>query len=83
MYRALLDPADIVQDPAFPDATGSASSQRVCSACHDEVNASVPSRLYGMRATSMERIDVDQERLVIPGHLSRRQSSSQLSDLAE
>ncbi|KAJ7507673.1 FYVE-domain-containing protein, partial [Mycena galericulata] len=83
MYRALLDPADIVQDPTFPEAAASASSQRVCSACHDEVNASVPSRLYGMRATSMERIDVDQERLVIPGNLSRRQSSSQLSDLAE
>ncbi|KAJ7742474.1 FYVE-domain-containing protein, partial [Mycena maculata] len=84
MYRALLDPADIVQDPAFPEAAASASSQRVCSACHDEVNASVPSRLYGMRATSMERIDVDQERLVIPGgRLTRRQSSSQLSDLAD
>ncbi|KAF7352895.1 Ankyrin unc44 [Mycena venus] len=83
VYRALLDPSDIVQDPAFPDTTASASSQRVCSSCHDEVNASVPSRLYGLRATSMERIEVDQQRLSIPGHLSRRQSSSQLSDLAE
>ncbi|KAF7301382.1 Ankyrin unc44 [Mycena indigotica] len=84
MYRALLDPSDIVQDPAFPETGASASSQRVCSSCHDEVNASVPSRLYGLRATSMERIEVDQERLSIPGrNLSRRQSSSQLSDLAE
>ncbi|KAJ6629117.1 hypothetical protein B0H10DRAFT_1776834, partial [Mycena sp. CBHHK59/15] len=83
VYRALLDPSDIVQDPAFPEATASASSQRVCLACHDEVNASVPSRLYGLRATSMERIEVDQGRLSIPGHLSRRQSSSQLSDLAD
>ncbi|KAJ7228783.1 FYVE-domain-containing protein, partial [Mycena pura] len=84
MYRALLDPADIVQDPAFAEVGGSASSQRVCSSCHDEVNASVPSRLYGMRATSMERIEVNQERLSIPGgHPTRRQSSSQLSDLAE
>ncbi|KAJ7068152.1 hypothetical protein C8F01DRAFT_1334775, partial [Mycena amicta] len=84
MYRALLDPSDIVQDPTFPEASASASSQRVCSSCHDEVNASVPSRLYGLRATSMERIEVDQERLSIPGrNLSRRQSSSQLSDLAE
>ncbi|KAJ7276280.1 hypothetical protein B0H12DRAFT_12281 [Mycena haematopus] len=83
VYRALLDPSDIVQDPAFPEGTASASSQRVCASCHDEVNASVPSRLYGMRATSMERIEVDQQRLSIPGHLSRRQSSSQLSDLAE
>ncbi|KAJ7095261.1 FYVE-domain-containing protein, partial [Mycena belliarum] len=83
MYRALLDPSDIVQDPLFPDTTASASSQRVCSSCYDEVNASVPSRLYGMRATSMERIEVDQQRLSIPGQLSRRQSSSQLSDLAE
>lgn len=31
----------------------------------------------------MERIVVDQEQLTIPGHLSRQQSSSQLSDLAE
>ncbi|KAJ7667873.1 FYVE-domain-containing protein, partial [Mycena polygramma] len=83
VYRALLDPSDIVQDPTFPETTASASSQRVCSSCYDEVNASVPSRLYGMRATSMERIEVDQQRLSIPGHLSRRQSSSQLSDLAE
>ncbi|KAJ6516018.1 hypothetical protein C8R45DRAFT_1087145 [Mycena sanguinolenta] len=84
VYRALLDPSDIVHDPAFPEGTASASSQRVCSSCHDEVNASVPSRLYGMRATSMERIEVDQQRLLSPGHhLSRRQSSSQLSDLAE
>ncbi|KAF7332129.1 Ankyrin unc44 [Mycena kentingensis (nom. inval.)] len=84
MYRALLDPSDIVQDPSFPEATASASSQRVCSSCHDEVNGSVPSRLYGLRATSMERIEVNQERLSIPGrNLSRRQSSSQLSDLAE
>jgi hypothetical protein len=51
--------------------------------CYDEVNASVPSRLRGTRTTSMERIVVDQERLTIPGNLSRRQSSSQLSDLAE
>ncbi|CAK5275708.1 unnamed protein product [Mycena citricolor] len=86
VYRALLDPADIVQDPAIPEATAhaSSSSQRVCQNCYDQVNASVPSRLYGLRATSMERIEVDQQRLSIPGrHLSRRQSSSQLSDLAE
>lgn len=31
----------------------------------------------------MERIVVDQERLTIPGHPSRGQSSSQLSDLSE
>nr|GAT54053.1 ankyrin unc44 [Mycena chlorophos] len=84
MYRALLDPSDIVQDPSFPETSASASSQRVCSSCHDQVNASVPSRLYGLRATSMERIEVDSQRLSIPGrNLSRRQSSSQLSDLAE
>lgn len=47
--------------------------------CYDEANATVPSRLQ----TSMERIVVDQARLSIPGNLSRTQSSSQLSDLAE
>jgi hypothetical protein len=51
--------------------------------CYDEANATVPSRLQGARGTSMERIVVDQARLSIPGNLSRMQSSSQLSDLAE
>uniref|UniRef100_A0A0W0FCF6 RING-type domain-containing protein n=1 Tax=Moniliophthora roreri TaxID=221103 RepID=A0A0W0FCF6_MONRR len=40
----------------------------------------IPSRLQGMRATSMERVFIDQERLTIPSH---GESSSQLSDLAE
>jgi len=31
----------------------------------------------------MERIVVGQERLTVPGAVTRRQSSSQLSDLAE
>jgi hypothetical protein len=73
----------VVQDPVFPDPQSSASSLRVCSACYDEVNAGVPGRLRGSSSTSMERIVVDQARLTIPGHLSRRDSSSQLSDLAE
>jgi len=82
-HRALLDPSDVVQDPSFPDSTSTASSHRVCLSCYDEVNATVPTRLQGTRTTSMERIVVDQERLSIPGHQSRRQSSSQLSDLSE
>jgi len=72
-----------VQDPAFPDAQASGSSLRVCSSCYDEVNAGVPTPLRGSTTTSMERIVVDQARLTIPGQLSRRDSSSQLSDLAE
>ncbi|KAH7924028.1 ankyrin [Leucogyrophana mollusca] len=80
-HRALLDPSDIVHDPAFPDPTASSSSQRVCMSCHDEVNASIPSRFQ--TSSVMERIVVDQGRLMAPGHLTRRQSSSQLSDLAE
>lgn len=36
-----------------------------------------------MGTASMDRIFVDQERLNNPGHLSRRQTSLQLSDLAE
>ncbi|KAJ7591175.1 hypothetical protein C8J56DRAFT_1003730 [Mycena floridula] len=81
--KSLLDPAEIVQDPSFTDPAASTSSQRVCQACHDEVSASVPDRLRGMGANSMERVFIEQDRLSIPGHLSRRQSSSQLSDLAE
>ena len=67
----------------FPDSQASASSLRVCRTCHEEVNAGVPGRLRGSSSISMERIVVDQARLTIPGHLSRRDSSSQLSDLAE
>jgi hypothetical protein len=33
--------------------------------------------------SSIERIVIDEERLTVPGHLSRVQSSSQLSDLTE
>ncbi|KAF8076260.1 hypothetical protein FPV67DRAFT_1558766 [Lyophyllum atratum] len=82
-HRLLLDPSDIVHDPVSPEIQASASSQRVCQTCFDEVNAGVPGGLSGSRTTSMERIVVDQARLTIPGHLTRRQSSSQLSDLAE
>ncbi|KAF9469007.1 hypothetical protein BDZ94DRAFT_1245146 [Collybia nuda] len=82
-FRCLLDPSEIVHDPGIPETQVSTTSQRVCQTCYDEVNASVPGRLLGSRTTSMERIVVDQARLTIPGHLSRRQSSSQLSDLAE
>jgi FYVE zinc finger len=81
-YRALLDPSDVVQDPACPEGPSTASSHRVCHSCYDEVTATVPSAL-GVGTTSMERIVVGQERLSIPGNLSRRQSTSQLSDLSE
>ncbi|KAI3612466.1 ankyrin unc44 [Moniliophthora roreri] len=79
-YRALLDPSDMVHEPGFTDSSASSSSQRVCQSCFAEVNGTVPSRLQGMRATSMERVFIDQERLTIPSH---GESSSQLSDLAE
>ncbi|KAG6817214.1 hypothetical protein H0H87_011572 [Tephrocybe sp. NHM501043] len=81
--RLLLDPSDIVHDPAFPEVQASASSQRVCESCFEEANAGVPARLLSTRNMSMERIFVDQARLSVPGRLTRRQSSSQLSDLAE
>ncbi|KAF5393644.1 hypothetical protein D9757_000137 [Collybiopsis confluens] len=96
-HRALLDPSDIVHEPGNP-ATSingegssrtvgvSSSSHRVCQNCFEEVTGSVPSGIQGIRATTMERVfvDLDQERqrLTIPNQ-SRRQSSSQLSDLAE
>ncbi|KNZ73817.1 Putative E3 ubiquitin-protein ligase C36B7.05c [Termitomyces sp. J132] len=82
-HRLLLDPSDIIHDPAFPESQTSASLQRVCQNCFEQANAGVPSRLLGGRDTSMERIFVDQAHLTIPGRLTRRQSSSQLSDLAE
>ncbi|KAI9467221.1 FYVE zinc finger-domain-containing protein [Lactarius psammicola] len=80
-YRVLLDPSEIVQDPTFNDSSASTSSQRVCQSCYDAVNVTVPSRFRDNGASSMERIFVDQARLSVPS-LSR-ETSSQLSDLAE
>lgn len=77
----MLDPADVVHDPMLPEIPAPAANHRVCQSCHEEVNNSIPNRLN--HASTMERIVVDQERLTIPGSLTRRQSSSQLSDLAE
>lgn len=77
----MLDPVDVIHDPMLPEIPAPAASHRVCQSCHEEVNNSVPNRLN--HASTMERIVVDQERLTIPGSLTRRQSSSQLSDLAE
>ncbi|KAF5370028.1 hypothetical protein D9758_001168 [Tetrapyrgos nigripes] len=82
--RRHVDPSDIVHEPGYiPNGGASSSSQRVCQNCFEEVNGTLPGRVAGIRAGSMERVFVDQERLNVPGHLTRRQSSSQLSDLAE
>ncbi|KAG1833009.1 hypothetical protein EV424DRAFT_1342041 [Suillus variegatus] len=82
-HRALLDPSVIVRDPVFPESAASSSTQRVCQGCHDEINASLPTRFSGSTSSTMERIVVDQRRLMAPGQLHRQESSSQLSDLAE
>ncbi|KII94682.1 hypothetical protein PLICRDRAFT_96167, partial [Plicaturopsis crispa FD-325 SS-3] len=70
VQEALLDPSDVVQDPAFPDGASHPTSH-------------LPPGLRGSRTTSMERIVIDQGRLSVPTHLTRAQSSSQLSDLAD
>ena len=77
----MLDPADVVRDPMSLEVTSPAASHRVCHSCHEQVTNNIPSRLH--QTSALERIVVDQERLTIPGSLTRRQSSSQLSDLAE
>ncbi|KAJ8464010.1 hypothetical protein ONZ51_g9875 [Trametes cubensis] len=82
LYRALLDPSDIVHDPSFPESSVVATQQRVCRNCYEEATATVPSGLHTSRTNSMERIFIDQARLSIPSP-TRAQSSSQLSDLAE
>lgn len=82
-HRALLDPSVIVRDPVFPESVASSSTQRVCQGCNDEINASLPTRFSGSTSSTMERIVVDQRRLMAPGQLHRQESSSQLSDLAE
>ncbi|KIJ04596.1 hypothetical protein PAXINDRAFT_141843 [Paxillus involutus ATCC 200175] len=82
-HRVLLDPSEIVHDPAFSEPTASSSSQRVCQCCFDEHAASVPERFRSSGSSAIERIIVDQSRLTAPGQLGRQDSSSQLSDLAE
>ncbi|KAF7433187.1 hypothetical protein PC9H_005136 [Pleurotus ostreatus] len=82
-FRALLDPSDIVHDPMLPDLVSSSSSQRVCQNCNDVVSASVPGGLHASRTSTIERIVVEQTMLAIPSHMSRNDSSSQISDLAD
>ncbi|KAL4264569.1 hypothetical protein AB1N83_004346 [Pleurotus pulmonarius] len=52
---------------------------------HDPMlpDASVPSGLHASRTSTIERIVVEQTMLAIPSHMSRNDSSSQISDLAD
>ena len=79
----MLDPADVVlnPDPLMTEVPLPTTLHRVCRSCYQEVSDNIPSRLH--RASPIGRIVVDQEHLAIPGSLARRESSSQLSDLAE
>ncbi|CAL1701431.1 unnamed protein product [Somion occarium] len=81
-FRALLDPSDIVQDPAALELSSRPSSQRVCQSCYEEVTATVPVGLHASRTNAMERIVIDQRRLSIPSP-TNGDTSSQISDLAE
>ncbi|EIW82417.1 hypothetical protein CONPUDRAFT_72656 [Coniophora puteana RWD-64-598 SS2] len=78
----LLDPSDVVHDPSIPESTASTSSHRVCQSCFDEVNANIPGRFTSSAISAMERIVIDEGRLMVPRSRSR-EISSQLSDLAE
>lgn len=78
----MLDPSDVVYDPAFSEGSHAPTMRRVCQPCHDEVTASIPSGLHMSRTNSLERIFIDQGRLTVPS-TPNGQTSSQLSDLAE
>ncbi|KAG6378849.1 hypothetical protein JVT61DRAFT_13129 [Boletus reticuloceps] len=78
-HRVALEPSEIVQDPTTPVTTATSSSQRVCQSCFDQRNANTPARV----SSAVERIVVDRGRLMAPGQLTRQNSSSQLSDLAD
>jgi len=78
----MLDPADVVQDPAVPETSSSNSLHRVCASCYDVTNANVPGRFQGLHTASMERIVVDQGRLAVP-NTPRSDVNSQISDLAD
>ncbi|KAG8804699.1 hypothetical protein FRC16_003589 [Serendipita sp. 398] len=82
--QALLDPADVVQDPAHVDLYGSLSStHRVCDSCYEQATANVPSRFQNAQnGSSLERIVVESASLLsVPR--SRQNSMSQISDLAD
>ncbi|KAF8974337.1 hypothetical protein BDZ97DRAFT_13851 [Flammula alnicola] len=80
-YRAILDPADVIMILCFLRWRHPLPAIGCASLAMKKVIAAFPNRLH--RTSTMERIVVDQERLTIPGSLTRRQSSSQLSDLAD
>ncbi|KAF8493508.1 hypothetical protein JB92DRAFT_2750329 [Gautieria morchelliformis] len=80
--RSILDPDDIVRDPAAPDGLSSNSLHRVCLSCYDITNANVPGRFQGLQTASMERIVVDQGHLAVP-NTPRGEISSQISDLSD
>ncbi|KAF8138606.1 FYVE-domain-containing protein [Boletus edulis] len=71
--RVALEPSEIVQDPTTPVTIATSSS------CFDQRNANTPARV----SSAVERIVVDRGRLMAPGQLTRQNSSSQLSDLAD
>ena len=84
-YRTALDPAEVVHDPSVPEPSQSQTTMhRVCQQCFEESSASssIPARFHGS-GSSLQRIVVDEDRLAIPSHLRRSESSSQISDLAE
>ncbi|KAG6336355.1 hypothetical protein ID866_2750 [Astraeus odoratus] len=78
-HRAHLDPSEIVQDPTFPEPIIAASSHRVCRSCFEELNATARPRASS--SAVVQTIVDDVGRLMTPGHLTRQNSSSQLSDL--
>ncbi|KAL4075965.1 hypothetical protein J3A83DRAFT_4089165, partial [Scleroderma citrinum] len=82
-HRAVLDPSDTVSDLAFLGPIAATSSQRVCRICFDALNGSVPARFQPSSSGAAERNVTEPGRLSAPGLVTRQNSSSQLSDLAE
>ncbi|CAG7848416.1 SubName: Full=Uncharacterized protein {ECO:0000313/EMBL:CCA71703.1} [Serendipita indica DSM 11827] len=82
--KALLDPADVVQDPAYRDSFSfSTMTHRVCDSCYEQATANVPARLQNANSgPALERIVVEAASLLsVPRN--RQDSMSQISDLAD
>jgi len=81
-HQALLDPADVVQDPAYTDVFGFPSAMhRVCDSCYEQATANVPGR-FQRSNTSLERIVIESASLLSAAR-RREDSMSQISDLAD
>lgn len=83
-HRALLDPSEVVTDPGAPEERHTTPTlQRVCQSCYDEVCTDVPGPLRSSQGTGIEGVMVNNQSLLVGGHMRAGEDTSQISDLTE